>query len=62
MNGKISTNQNASNPAAKLSIEINMYPAKNEKRNANNLTGSNGIEISKRRRDIMTIGKVLAIM
>jgi hypothetical protein len=39
-----------------------MYPAKNEKRNANNLTGSNGIEISKRKMDIMTIGKVLAIM
>jgi hypothetical protein len=39
-----------------------MYPAKNEKRNANNLKGSNGIEISKRRRDMMTIGKVLAIM
>src|SRR3989338_11465722 len=62
MNGNISTNQNASNPAAKLSIEIKTYPARNEKRNAKNLTGSNGIEISKRKRDIMTKGTVLAII
>jgi hypothetical protein len=39
-----------------------MYPARNEKRNANNLTGSSGIEISKRKMDIITIGKVLAII
>ena len=31
MNGNISTNQNANNPAIKLSMETKMYPATKEK-------------------------------
>ncbi len=46
MNGKISTNQNASNPTVKWSIESKRYPKSAESRNAISLSGSNGIEIS----------------
>ncbi|GJQ57690.1 MAG: hypothetical protein SCALA701_04910 [Candidatus Scalindua sp.] len=46
MNGKISTNQNASKPTIKCSIESNRYPKMAERRNPISLSGSNGIEIS----------------
>jgi hypothetical protein len=60
MNGKISTNQKASSPMEKLSMEISKYPKKADKRNAKNLKGSNGIWISKIKVEIIIMGTVLA--
>jgi hypothetical protein len=62
MKGNISTNQKASNPAIKLSMETRIYPAMNDTMNTKHLVTSNGMDISKRKIDIIIIGAVLAII